>query len=170
MKQAQSQRTEPDRFLDYAAMDKKIKIFVVEDSDIYRELIASFIYTMDRAFLSPEESNFEIRSFSTGEHCVAELDEKPDIIVLDYFLDGYMNHPDSMNGMETLRKIKKLSKKTHVVVVTSNRDIALANEFIVNGASDYVSKEPGVREKLQHSVARLIRIIRQERGETPDTE
>lgn len=170
MKQASSKRTEPERFLDYMAMDRKIKIYVVEDSDIYRELIASFIYTMDRAYLSPEESNFEIRSFSTGEHCVGELAEKPDIIVLDYYLDGYKNHPDCMDGMETLRKIKKLSPRTHVVVVTSNRDIALANEFIVNGASDYVSKEPGVREKLQHSVARLIRIIRQERGETPATE
>jgi len=150
-------------------MDRKIKIFVVEDSDIYRELISSFIYTIDRAYLSPEESNFEIRSFSTGEHCVGALDEKPDIIVLDYYLDGYKNHPDCMDGLETLKRIKELSPKTHVVMITSNRDLALANEFIVNGASDFVSKEPGVREKLQHSVARLIRIIRQERGEAPAT-
>ncbi|MCF8257249.1 MAG: response regulator [Flavobacteriales bacterium] len=149
-------------------MERKIKIFVVEDSDIYRELISSFIYTMDRGYLSPQESNFDIRSFSTGEHCIGEMGERPDIVVLDYHLDGYKNHPDCMDGLDTLKLIKHYSPSTHVVVITADRDTTLANEFIVNGASDYVSKEPGVREKLQHSVARLIRIVRRELKEYRD--
>lgn len=166
MKPTASNRTEPERFIDYAAKDRKIRIFVVEDSDIYRELITSFIYTIDRAYLSQEDSMFDIRSFGTGEHCIAALDENPDIVVLDYHLDGHRNHPDSMNGLDTLKMIKRYSPRTHVVAITSDRDLALASEFIMKGASDYVSKEPGVREKLQHSISRLIRSIRQ--GRTGD--
>jgi len=170
MKSSAVSITQPSPYPTYNAMDKKIKIFVVEDSVIYRELIASFIYTSDRAYLTPEESYFDIRSFSTGEHCLGEIDEKPDIVVLDYFLDGYHNPEGCMDGMETLKRIKKRSPNTHVIVVSSNRDSALANEFILKGASDYVSKEPGVREKLQHSIARIIRLIKkkQQIGFDPD--
>lgn len=146
-------------------LNRKLNIFVVEDSDLYRELLKRFIQTIDREFIFKENENYEISQFSTGEACIAHLYEKPDIVVLDYMLNGYNNERDAISGMETLIEIKRRSPNTHVIIITARGDLELAPQFIKNGASDYISKEPGVREKLQHSVARLMRKIRDEEAD-----
>ncbi len=146
-------------------LNRKMKIFVVEDSDLYRELLKRFIQTIDREFIFQENKNYEISQFSTGEACISHLYENPDIVVLDYMLNGYTNERDSINGLETLKEIKRKSPRTHVIIITARGDMMLASEFMKNGASDYISKEPGVREKLQHSVARLMRVIRDEESD-----
>lgn len=166
MKQNRSETSPLSQFIDQ--LNRKFKIFVVEDSDLYRELLKRFIQTIDREFIFQENENYEISQFSSGEACISLLYEKPDIVVLDYMLNGYTNERDAMNGMETLLEIKRKSPKTHVIIITSRGDMSLASEFIQNGASDYISKEPGVREKLQHSVARLMRTIRDSETEFGD--
>lgn len=154
-----SKETNPLRdFID--KLNRQLKIFIVEDSDLYRELLKRFIQTIDRNFIFEENKNYLISQFKSGEDCIKNLHQSPDIVVLDYFLNGYNNEPNAMDGMETLRQIKLLSPRTHVIVVTSQGNMSVASEFIKNGASDYISKEPGVREKLQHSVARLMHKIR----------
>ncbi len=145
--------------------DQKFNIFVVEDSDIYRELLRSFVKTIDRNYVNEDNSRYQVHSFSSGEACLAGLDKKPDIILLDYYLDGYMNNESNLNGLETLKEIKKQSPETHVIIVSTQPDYTLRAEFIKNGASDYISKEPGVRDKIQGSVYKLIKIIEQSRRE-----
>ena len=156
-------KAEPNPLKEFVTkLNRKFKIFVVEDSDLYRELLKRFIQTIDRNFIFEENKNYSVSQFKTGEECIRNLHQNPDVVVLDYFLNGYNNDPNAMDGMETLRQIKHLSPKTHVIIITSQGNVSLASEFIKNGASDYISKEPGVREKLQHSVARLLRIIRED--------
>ena len=141
---------------------RKFKIFVVEDSDIYRDLLARFIQSINGDHPSQEEQGYDIRSFRTGEECISNLLESPDIVVLDYFLNGHNNDCNAMDGMETLRQIRMLNPKTHVVVLTSQGSYQIASVFIRNGASDYISKEPGVRERFQRSITRIIRTIKEE--------
>lgn len=138
---------------------RQFNIYVVEDSDIYRELLTSFVKTIDRNYLYEDDSRYNIKSFPSGEACIDNVHEKPDIIILDYYLDGYNNNPNAMNGMETLKWIKRVSPETHVVIVSTQADYSLRAEFIKNGASDYLSKEPGVRERLQGSIYKLVKII-----------
>lgn len=145
---------------------RKMKIFIVEDSDLYRQLLTRFVQTIDRDFIFEENRNYTIESFATGEECIRSLHQSPDIVILDYFLNGYNNNADSMDGMETLKQIKHFAPRTHVIIITSQGNMMLASEFIRNGASDYISKEPGVREKLQHSVARIMKIIRKQQDAT----
>lgn len=140
---------------------RKYKIFVVEDSDIFRELLSRFVEDINgREFLSKNE-NFEIYSFPTGEDCIKALDKKPDIVLLDYYLNG--NPPkdpeDLIDGLETLKQIKKFSPKTKIIAVTSQGDFWVSTQFYLWGASDYISKGPGIREKVQKSVKNLIRLI-----------
>lgn len=141
-------------------LNRPLKIFIVEDSDLYRELLKRFIQTIDRSFIFEENKNYIISQHKSGEDCVKNLHQNPDIVVLDYFLNGHSNDPSSMDGMESLKQIKFLSPRTHVIVITSQGNMTVASEFMKNGASDYISKEPGVREKLQHSVARIMHQIR----------
>lgn len=142
-------------------LEKKFLIFVVEDSDIYRELLSKFINDIDNENFYEENRRYTIRSFRTGEECLEAMSEKPDIVVLDYFLNGYSNARNAINGLAALREIKRRSPETHVVMVSSQGDFRITSELYQHGASDYISKEPGIRERLQASLAKLMRTIEQ---------
>ena len=141
---------------------RKYKIFVVEDSDIFRELLSRFIEDIDgREFLSKNE-NFEIFSFTNGEDCIKAInDHKPDIVLMDYYLNGNApsNPDDLIDGLEALKQIKKYCPKTKIIAVTSQGDFWVSTQFYLWGASDYISKGPGIREKVQKSVKNLLKLI-----------
>jgi CheY-like chemotaxis protein len=75
--------------------EQKIKIFLVDDD-------AVFLKTLEIEFL--QHGDFIIDTFSTGELCLKNLSEGPDVIILDYHLNGLLK--DAMNGIETLDRIK----------------------------------------------------------------
>jgi CheY-like chemotaxis protein len=138
---------------------RKYKIFVVEDSDIFRELLSRFVEDIDsREFLGKDE-HFEIESFRSGEDCLKAIAKEPDIVLLDYYLDGNSTEKDLIDGLETLKQIKKYSPKTKIIAVTSQGDFWVSTQFYLWGAADYISKGPGIREKVQKSVKNILRLI-----------
>ena len=88
--------------------NNKVRIFLVDDDAVYLKLL-------EIQFL--ELADFEIETFATGELCVASLSHKPDIIILDYLLDGVER--DVMNGIETLDKIKLYTAEIPVVMLSA---------------------------------------------------
>ncbi|MDP1843999.1 MAG: response regulator, partial [Sediminibacterium sp.] len=74
--------------------NRKIKIFLVDDDVFYLRLL-------EIQFL--ESANFDIRAFESGEQCIANLYQKPDLIVLDYHLDGI--NKQALTGIQALDKI-----------------------------------------------------------------
>ncbi len=74
----------------------KIRIFLVDDD-------ALFLKSLEIEFL--HHTDFTVETFATGELCIKHLSTScPDIIILDYHLNGIDKH--AMNGIETLDKIK----------------------------------------------------------------
>ena len=59
--------------------DNKIKLFLVDDD-------ALFLKSLEIDFSN--NGDFEIETFISGELCIANLSKNPDIIILDYHLDG----------------------------------------------------------------------------------
>lgn len=59
--------------------NRKAKVFLVDDDALY-------LKTLELQFKALE--NFEIQTFITGEQCIENLHLQPDIIVLDYWLNG----------------------------------------------------------------------------------
>ena len=74
---------------------KKVTIFIVDDD-------ALFLKSLEIEFNM--NGDFEIKAFPTGELCLEQLDLNPDIIILDYYLNGIDD--GAMNGLETLIRIK----------------------------------------------------------------
>lgn len=147
--------------------EKKFTFFVVEDSDIYRELVSIFIHDINDIPPFNEKVNYEIHSFRSGEECMKELtNKKPDIVVLDYQLDRYEEVKDPrtkrvklMNGVETLKSIKKILPSVEAIIVTSKGDYLVNSEAIAAGAAEYIEKSPGIREKFQKAVTELMKKI-----------
>ena len=107
----------------------KIKIFLVDDDPVHLKLL-------EIQFL--EQGDFIIETFATGELCLARLTDKPDVIILDYHLDGIVLN--AMNGIQTLDEIKKFNSEIPVIMLSSQDKIEVAISCMHHEAYDYVIK------------------------------
>ena len=123
----------------------KIKIFLVDDD-------ALFLKSLEIDFL--ERADFSIETYATGELCIESLKNKPDVIVLDYFLDGV--DKTAMNGIETLDKIKSFNPDIPVVMLSSQDKIDVAIECMHHKAFDYVVKSETAFLRLQKIITTIF--------------
>jgi len=105
-------------------------IFFVDDDKMLLNLME---YTFSN------RKGFAVKSFRSGEECVAHLDEKPTLIVLDFILNS--TEPDNMSGMETLQKIKAVQNDVPVIILSKQNDKDTISEFMDLGATKYVTKD-----------------------------
>jgi len=125
--------------------EKKIKIFLVDDD-------ALFLKTLEIEFR--QHGDFEIETFATGELCLANLPHNPDIVILDYYLDGI--DKNAMNGLDTLDKIKALDPNIPVVMLSSQDKIEVAINCMHHDAFDYVVKSETAFMRLQKIITSIF--------------
>ena len=125
----------------------KIKLFLVDDD-------ALFLKSLEIDFL--EHGNFEIETYSTGELCLANLSNKPDIIILDYHLDGI--DKNAINGIDTLDKVKAFNPEIAVIMLSSQDKIDVAIDCMHHQAIDYVVKSETAFVRLQKIISSLFEL------------
>lgn len=123
----------------------KIKLFLVDDDAVYLKL-------MEIEFL--QHGDFDIDTYPTGELCVQNLSNNPDVIILDFYLDGV--DKNAMNGLETLDKIKALNPCIPVVMLSSQDKIDIAISCMHHGAFDYVVKSETAFVRLQKIITAIF--------------
>ena len=123
----------------------KIKLFLVDDDAVYLKL-------MEIEFL--QHADFDIETYPTGEKCIENLSHNPDIIILDYYLDGV--NKNAMNGMDTLDKIKAENPNIPVVMLSSQDKIDIAISCMHHGAFDYVVKSETAFVRLQKIITAIF--------------
>ena len=132
--------------------NEKIKLFLVDDD-------AVFLKSLEIEFL--HHADFVIETFATGELCMANLSHQPDVIILDYFLDGIVKN--AMNGIETLDKIKALHPDIPVVILSSQDKIDVAINCMHHRAFDYVVKSETAFMRLQKTITTIFRYKKMEK-------
>jgi two-component system, OmpR family, response regulator len=85
-----------------------------------------------------QHPNFDIETYASGEMCLAHLAHKPDVILLDYNLDGI--DKQAMNGIDTLDKIKTFRADILVIMLSSQDKLDIALDCMRHKATDYVLK------------------------------
>jgi len=123
----------------------KIKLFVVDDDAIYLKLI-------EIEFL--QYPHFKLETYATGEICIENLSHEPNLIVLDYHLDGVEKH--AMNGIETLDKIKAINPGIPVVMLSAQDKIEVAINCIHHKAFDYIVKNETAFLRLHKVIATIL--------------
>jgi two-component system, OmpR family, response regulator len=123
----------------------KIKLLLVDDDSVYLKLL-------EIEFL--QHANFAIESFATGEICIANLSHNPDVIILDYRLDGI--DKTAMNGIETLDKIKAFNPEIPVVMLSSQDKIEVAINCMHHKAFDYIVKSETAFLRLQKTITTIF--------------
>lgn len=132
--------------------NEAIKIFLVDDDAVYLKLL-------EIEFLAV--SDFKIYAFHTGEQCMEHLDIEPDVIILDYRLDGV--DKTAMNGIETLDRIKAYNPDIPVVMLSSQDKIEVAVDCMHHRAMDYVVKSETAFLRLQKIIMLLSKYSKMER-------
>lgn len=126
-------------------MSNTIKLFLVDDDALY-------LKSLEIEFL--EHADFTIETYATGELCLEHLSHNPDVIILDYQLDGVER--DAMNGIQTLDKIKEFNPEIAVVMLSSQDKIDVAVNCMHHKAFDYVVKSETAFLRLQKAVTSII--------------
>ena len=125
--------------------NEKIKLFLVDDDAVFLKLL-------EIEFL--EHADFDIETYATGERCIENLSHNPDVIVLDYYLDGVDR--DAINGIDTLDRIKTFNPDIPVVMLSSQDKIDVAINCMHHKAFDYVVKSETAFMRLKKIITTIL--------------
>lgn len=119
----------------------ELSVFIVDDDKMFLTSLEHQLKTMFR-------TKTKIQSFTTGEECLKHIQEAPNIIILDYYLNSKFK--DAMNGLEILKKVLHLYPETKVIMVSGQEKMEIAVDSIKYGAYDYIVKNDNIflRTKL----------------------
>jgi DNA-binding NtrC family response regulator len=125
--------------------EKKILIFLVDDDEL-------FLKSLEIDFAQSTES--AIKTFATGELCLKNISQKPDIIILDYHLNGVSKN--AINGLQTLDRIKAVNSNLPVIILSSQDKIDVAVNCMKHQAFDYIVKSETAFLRLQKAITTIF--------------
>ena len=100
------------------------KILLVDDEVVFTNNMAKLLHNR----------GYFVTAVNSGENAIKELEAKDiDVVVLDLKMPG-------MDGLTTLKEIKKLGLFTQTLILTGHGSIDTALEAVKLGAYDYLTK------------------------------
>ncbi len=133
--------------------EKKILLFLVDDD-------ALFLKSLEIDFMA--NTTCEIKTFATGEACLKNLTSNPDVIVLDYHLNGVNKH--AINGLTTLDRIKAANPQIPVIMLSSQDKIDVAVNCMKHQAFDYIVKSETAFLRLQKAITIIFHYQQMEKA------
>lgn len=110
----------------------RLKTLLVDDEE-------EFLNTMVKRL---RKRNLDVNTAREGHEAVNMVSrESFDVVVLDMAMPG-------MNGIETLREIKRVSPSTEVIILTGHAEVEAAVQGMELGAFDYLLKPTDIDELL----------------------
>jgi two-component system, OmpR family, response regulator len=125
--------------------EKKILLFLVDDD-------ALFLKSLEIEFR--QSTDLDVRTFATGELCLESLSQNPDIVILDYHLNGI--EKNAINGLVTLDGIKAANPRIPVIILSSQDKIEVAVNCMKHQAFDYIVKSETAFIRLQKAITTIF--------------
>lgn len=124
---------------------RAFNIYIVTTNTLYGQSLKQFLETN-------LDSDVNIQDFASAESCISEIESweiKPDIIVLDHYPNTFSTERE---GFHTIERIKQMSPKTMIIVLSNENDMAKATKTLCFGACDYVPKDQFVFSHILNSI------------------
>jgi two-component system chemotaxis response regulator CheB len=132
--------------------DNRLRVLIVDDTIVYRRILSEVVETMGDALL--------VGTAPHGRLAMSKLEQGPvDLVLLD------VEMPE-MNGLETLKEIRRLYPTTSVIMISgtnmSSAEITL--RCLEQGALDFLRKPEGTdaeasRNELKDKLRPLLRHV-----------
>ena len=129
----------------YIRKNKKLVIFIVDDDLFYLSLLKKEL---------SKNSKFSIHTFSKGEDCLNYLSLNPDLVILDYHLNG--KHSYAKNGAIIAQEIKEKSPQTETIIISSNHKLVFVDKLKQTESSIFF-KDSFVLEKVESTFFNLLK-------------
>lgn len=126
--------------------DKKV-IFIVEDNEVYAQTLNNYL---EESF----PNALEIKTYSIGEMCLQDMERKPYIVIMDYFLNS--KYEKAGNGLEIIKQIKIIKPHTNIIVLSVQQDFAVIIDAIRQYDCMYVQKDAEAFKKVQQFVTDIF--------------
>lgn len=129
---------------------KRINVLAVDDEHDFLKLLVRRL----------GKRNVDMAQASSGAQALQHLASHPvDVVLLDVKMPG-------MDGIETLKEIRKRHPEVEVVMLTGHGSVASGLEGMSLGAYDYVLKPFTIDDLLERILAAYERArLRKERGD-----
>lgn len=113
-------------------MNEPITVLLVDDHALVRQGV--------RAFLQTQPDIEVVGDAASGEEALRLAgDSAPDVVLMDLLMPG-------MDGVETTRRLKAISPRSQVIMLTSYHDDAHVLPALRSGALSYLLKDVGAEE------------------------
>src|SRR5437763_2100567 len=113
-------------------MSRKIRLLVVDDNKMFRDLVADQLNELD----------FEATSVESGEKALKSLAEADcDVVLLDIKMTG-------ISGLDALRQIRQMEDAPEVIMLTADTSLSTGIEAMRYGAYDYLTK-PATLDEME---------------------
>ena len=117
------------------------EILVIDDNSDIRSIICNLL----------KEENYTVRSAINYDQAINEINKKlPDLAIIDIKLDKH-----DKDGIDLLKHIMKINKKTPVIMISGHATVQIAIEAIKLGAYEFIEK-PFSTEKIKNYVKRAL--------------
>lgn len=112
---------------------KEMKLMIVDDEE-------RFLYAMEKLLT---KKGYDVQTASSGEQCLEILEKKRiHVVILDIKMPG-------LDGLETLRRIKRLYPLVEVILLTGHATVESAVDGLKCGASDFLMKPISADDLLE---------------------
>jgi DNA-binding NtrC family response regulator len=111
---------------------QKTKVLLVDDEIEFSSALAERL----------QLRNYDVRTANNALEALGLIhDYTPDVVILDLRIPG-------MNGIETLKTIKKLDPTIEVIMLTGHGDVQSVEEGMKSGALEYIMKPVDIGELI----------------------
>ncbi len=111
-------------------MDKRYDILILDDEPIVGERLKQAL----------EKEGHQVEIFINPHRALERVSEKTfDIVVTDIRMDD-------IDGIEILERVRAMSERTKVVMITGYATLEVARESLAKGAFDFIAKPFKLRE------------------------
>jgi len=115
------------------------KIFIVDDDPFCQGIYAQWINNLGYT---------DIHCYDSGQDCLNDLSKDPEIIFVDYNMQP-------LNGLETLKKIKRVNPDIFLVLISAQSEMQVAINSLKYGAFDYIIKDQNELEKIRQVIHKI---------------
>ena len=116
-------------------MKEPISVMIVDDHEIVRKGLISYLEEQDQIVVVAQASGGDIAIRMAEEHA-------PDVVLMDLVMPG-------MDGVDTTRRIKQISPRSQIIVLTSYHQDEYIFPALQAGAISYLLKDVTTEDLLE---------------------